>query len=81
MDVWFSLTRNNKYSYHWERRKLDETIYRHDNVPHPKWKHISTYPKHFHKTSEDNVKESYINDNPEIAIQEILNFVREMINK
>ena len=81
IDVWLSPTRKNKYSYHWERRKLDDTIYRHDNVPHPKWKDISTYPKHFHERTEDNVKESYINDNPEIAIRENLDFVKDFKNK
>ena len=81
IDIWFSLSRTNKYSYHWERKQLDGTIYRHDNAPHSKWQNISTFPKHYHKMTEDNVKESYINDNPKIAIHEILDFVRKMNEK
>ena len=79
IDVWFSLTRKNKYSYHWERKNIDGSIYRHDNAPHSKWKNITTFPKHYHEMTEDNVKESYISDNPKIAIKEFLDFVREVI--
>ena len=63
VDVWIS---KSKYSYHWQRSNL---IFRHDNALHEKWKFIKTFPKHFHNGSEENVKESYINDNPEIAIR------------
>jgi len=38
---------------------------------------IKTFPKHFHQGSEENVKESNIGDNPEIAIRDFLKFVRE----
>lgn len=34
VDVWFSLKLLGRYSYHWERRAIDGTIYRHDNAPH-----------------------------------------------
>ena len=72
VEIWIS---NEKYSYHWQR--TDGKIYRHDNAPHKKHKHIATFPKHFHHGSEDNVKESKISNNHEIAIREILAFVRE----
>ena len=29
MDVWYSLKLVDRYSYHWERRAIDGTIYRH----------------------------------------------------
>ena len=76
IDIWFSLSKKGRYSYHWERKKIDGTIYRHDNVPHLRWKDIATYPKHFHESEESNVRESYISSNPEIAIREVLDFVR-----
>jgi hypothetical protein len=79
IDIWFSLSRENKYSYHWERRLIDGTIYRHDNTPHLKWQYISTFPKHYHEKTESNVKESYINENPVLAIRELLNFVKKTI--
>ena len=34
VDVWFSLKLANRYGYHWERRPIDGTIFRHDNAPH-----------------------------------------------
>ena len=72
LEVWIS---GKKYSYHWQR--TDGKIFRHDNAPHKKHEKIKTFPKHFHYGSEENVKESNIGDNPEIAIRDVLNFVRE----
>ena len=77
LDIWFSLKLTGKYSYHWERKKIDGTIYRHDNVPHLTWKNILTYPKHFHFRTEKNVIESNISDIPQKAVKEMMNFIRE----
>lgn len=70
-----------KYSYHWERGMIDGSIYRHDNAPHKKWKKIKTFPKHFHNSSEDKGEESHISDDPLIAIEEFLRFVRGKLIK
>jgi hypothetical protein len=67
---------NKKYSYHWQ---LPDKVYRHDNAPHFKHKHIKTFPKHFHEGSEDNVKESKISDNPNNALREFLKFVKDHV--
>jgi hypothetical protein len=72
LEVWIS---GDKYSYHWQ--KTDGKIYRHDNAPHKKHEKIKTFPKHFHDGSEDDVKESAIANNPETAIRDFLEFVRE----
>lgn len=80
IDVWFSLKIASRYSYHWERRKLDSTIYRHDNMPDRKWNRLTTFPKHFHDGSEQNVIESKISDNPEVALREFLTFVRSKVS-
>ena len=72
LEVWIS---GSKYSYHWQR--IDGKIYRHDNAPHKKHERIKTFPKHFHYSSEDSVKDSHIADNPEIAIRDFLKFVRD----
>jgi hypothetical protein len=79
VDVWLSLKLNGRYSYHWERRALDNTVYRHDNAPHLKWQSVSTFPKHYHDGSEGNVTASYISDDPEMAVREFLLFVRETV--
>jgi len=65
------------YSYHWERHHVDGTIYRHDNAPHKRWRHLKTFPKHFHNGSEadEDCEESYISDRPEEALRVFLGFV------
>ena len=76
VDVWLS-ERLNRYAYHWERRHIDGKIFRHDNIPHAKWKYVKTFPKHFHNGCEENVVESNISDEPEKAIREILMFIKK----
>ena len=53
-----------RYSLHYERRHVDGTVYRHDNAPHEKHRHVRTFPKHFHRGSEDRVEESYLPEDP-----------------
>lgn len=65
VDIWFSLKLFGRYSYHWKRRFKDGTIYRHDNIPHNKWKSIKTFPKHYYDSKPENVVESYIDDDIE----------------
>ena len=81
LDIWFSLKLNNRYSYHWENRKVSGMIFRHDNSPHIRWQQISTYPKHFHNESDENVEESFISDNPVEAVIEMLCFIENRINQ
>jgi len=74
VDVW--LSGEGDYAFHWERRFLDGTLYRHDNAPHKAWREISTFPKHFHDGTEQNVAASRISDSPTEALREFLTFVR-----
>ena len=70
-----------KYSYHWDRRAINGSVYRHDNAPHGRWAHIKTFPKHFHNGSDGarDVKESTISDDPIEALREFLSFVRNRL--
>ncbi len=77
IDVWYSLKLPDRYSYHWERRAVDGTIYRHDNAPHRRWESVSTFPKHFHNQSEYAVEESHLSEIPEAALRQFLHFARE----
>lgn len=81
IDVWFSLKLADRYSYHWERVALDGKIYRHDNAPHQRWQSVTTFPRHFHNGSEENVVESYLSVKPENALREFLLFAQERLNK
>jgi hypothetical protein len=40
---------------------------------------MMSFPKHFHDDSEDNVKESALNDNPVEAVREFLGFIRSKL--
>ncbi|MFQ5796742.1 MAG: DUF6516 family protein [Candidatus Bipolaricaulia bacterium] len=82
IDVWFSLKLEGRYSYHWERKAIAGTIYRHDNAPHKRWEHIETFPKHFHNGSEadEDCEESYISEEPEEALREFLRFAEERLS-
>jgi hypothetical protein len=78
LDVFISTS--GRYSYHWERRLTAAgDIYRHDNAPHNAWRHVATFPKHFHDGSERIVVASYISNLPEDALREFLSFVRRKV--
>ncbi|ODS34351.1 MAG: hypothetical protein SCARUB_00482 [Candidatus Scalindua rubra] len=70
LDIWFSLKLKKRFSYHWERRHIDGTIYRHDNAPHKKWEYIKTFPNHFHNEDDEKVIESNLSDVPEKSLRE-----------
>jgi hypothetical protein len=79
LDVFISVS--GRYSYHWERRLMASKgdLYRHDNAPHRRWRHVATFPSHFHDGSDDNVVESHISNDPEGAVREVLTFVRNKL--
>lgn len=81
IDVWFSLKITGRFSYHWERRHIDGSMYRHDNFPDINWQSVSTYPKHFHNGSQDAVEGSYMDDNPGISLRQFMEFVRSQLAK
>ncbi len=78
VDVWFSLKVPGRFSYHWERRHIDGTMYRHDNFPDVNWQRISTstYPKHIHNGSQAEVEESNIDDDPGAGLRQFMEFVK-----
>jgi len=79
VDVWFSLKLVGRYSYHWERKAIDGTIFRHDNAPHRRWQIVATFPHHFHNGSETDVIESHLSRAPADALREFLLFVRDKL--
>lgn len=79
VDIWFSLKLLGRYSFHWERRAIDGTIYRHDNAPHTRWQSVTTFPRHFHNGGETDVEESHISEVPEAALREFLAFARDKL--
>jgi hypothetical protein len=79
IDVWFSRSIPGRYAYHWERRHVDGSIYRHDNRPHASLTDMKTFPKHFHDGSDDNMVESHLSDDPRDALRSFLEFARGKI--
>lgn len=79
VDIWFSRKIPGRFSYHWERRHIDGKIYRHDNFPDPRWKSISTFPKHFHDGSQTYVQESTIEEEPASGLRQFMAFVSDML--
>jgi hypothetical protein len=57
VDVWLSRKLEGRFGFHWEHEATGRS-YRYDNFPNTKWKHVSTYPYHFHNGSQDNVVDS-----------------------
>lgn len=80
VDFWWSQKFPGRFAHHWERRHVDRTIYRHDNMPHGKWKKIGTFPFHFHDGSEEVVRDSFLSSQPEEGIRSFLTFVRAKIH-
>lgn len=74
IDFWWSTQIPGRYAYHWERRHVDGTIYRHDNMPHPQWQVVASFPKHFHTEEQQKVTESTMADDPEAAVRQFLTF-------
>jgi len=81
IDFRWSLNLPGRFSHHWERRRITGEIYRHDNSPHIKWKHVKTFPKHFHYGSDSKVLGSHISTEPESAIREFLSFARQKLSE
>lgn len=79
LDIWFS-SRTGNYSYHWERKEIDGSVYRHDNAPHSRWSYVSTFPAHFDDGSEGNVVESNLPKASEEAVRAFLIFCREKLS-
>jgi len=81
IDVWLSLKKKGIYAYHWERRAVDGTIYRYNNLPDKAARKLKTFPRHFHNGNDDNVVESNISDDPVEAVKSMLKFARDTLEK
>jgi hypothetical protein len=79
IDFWWSVALPGRYAHHWERRHVDGTIFRHDNIPHLKWAKLSTFPQHFHRSHPDNVMESVLSEEPEAGLRQFLDFARTVV--
>jgi len=81
VDIWYSLKLEERYSYHWDRRHIDGSIYHHNNAPHKRWKYVKTFPKHFHDGNEESVSESYVSNKPDEGLREFLSFINRKLSE
>jgi hypothetical protein len=54
-------------------------LYRYDNAPHKRWRHLTSFPHHFHNGAENATIASHLSLDPENASRQILTFVREKL--
>lgn len=75
LDVWLSA--EGDYAYHWEQRRQRGQLHRWDNAPHhPR---VGSYPAHLHDGEENTVVESDLDPSPEVALGQVLNYVRSRL--
>lgn len=79
LDFWWSEIQDGRFAHHWNRQHVDGTIHRHDNSAHQKWRHIETFPQHYHREREDTVTESLLPSEPREAVRTFLTFCRRVI--
>ena len=80
LDIWFSMKIKGRFAYHWERRIINGGIYRCDNRPHEKLKHMRSHPKHYHDGSDEKISESKFSEDPKDVLREFLQIVRTKIH-
>lgn len=75
VDFWWSAKIPGRFAHHWERTHVDGTIYRHDNMPHPRWQFVASYPQHYHEESYEHVVDSLSpSEPPEVVLRAFLAF-------
>ena len=79
MDFWWSKEISGRFAYHWERTLIDGSIYRHDNISHPQWRTVASFPKHFHAGAQQAVIESDVSENPEQGLRQFLRFAAGVV--
>lgn len=79
IDLWWSWKRKGKFAYHWERRAIDGQVFRHDNIPDARWKHVKTFPKHFHNGRESLAEDSSAPEKPLDGLRFMLAFARDYL--
>jgi hypothetical protein len=81
IEIFTSFSSPGRWAFHWERKHIDGTIFRHDNIPHKSWKAIHSFPWHFHNKSEQNVENSNFNENSVDNIRKFFEFVKDFEKK
>ena len=79
VDIRVSQIVRNRFDFHWERRHIDNTIFRYDNFPDIRWKRLKSFPYHLHYGQENKVIEAKFRKSLPYAFIDFIEFVREKI--
>lgn len=77
MDVFLSRRLKDKFGFHWERRTVNNSLYRYDNFPDTNWQSLSTYPHHFHNGTDKKVENAPFSKRPLEGFRDFMEFVRK----
>jgi len=80
MDVHLSEKIKGRCGFHWERGHIDGTLFRYDNFPDTNWRHVPTFPYHFHNGSQSNVENAPFDRDIVQGFRQFLTFVREHLS-
>ena len=78
-DIWYSVKLSGRFSIHYERRHIDNTLYRFDNIPHKRWSGVKTFPCHFHDGSEENVTDYLFSELSEECLSYFFENIRRCV--
>jgi len=80
IDVNLSKKIKGRFGFHWERGHVDGSLFRYDNFPDTAWRHVTTFPYHFHNGSQSNVEDSPFDRDIVQGFRQFLTFVREQLS-
>ncbi|PIS39348.1 MAG: hypothetical protein COT33_02525 [Candidatus Nealsonbacteria bacterium CG08_land_8_20_14_0_20_38_20] len=81
IDIRLSQKVKNRFDFHWERRHINGTIFRYDNFPDIRFKHLKSFPEHFHYQKDNKVIEAKFRKSPKQGFKDFMNFVRSYLKK
>lgn len=79
IDVYLSQKLPDKFGFHWESMDEKGSIYRYDNFPDKNWQSVSTFPYHFHNSSQDSVEASPFPSTTVEGFRAFMEFVRNKL--
>ncbi len=81
IDIRLSQKIKNRFDFHWERRQINGKIFRYDNFPDIHFKHLKSFPEHFHYQKENKVIEINFKKSPKQGFKDFMNFVKNYLPK
>lgn len=79
IDVNVSNKLKNKFGFHWETKNKLNEIYRYDNFPDINWRHLKSFPYHFHFQEQNNVIEPTFPKDLLNGFRGFMDFVKNLI--